>query len=320
MPQVSILMNVRNGAPTLSEAIDSVLSQTFTDWELIVWDDCSTDESAEIVGRYRDARIRYFLSPEDTPLGQARSHAIAQAGGDWLAFLDQDDIWLADKLRKQMALADDGAGLIYGRTIRFYPSGRERDYDHAHEYQLLPEGDIFRRLFTESCFIAMSSAMFRRSAVEAIGGIPGEVRIIPDYYLYVAVAERFRARAVQEPVCRYRMHAGSMSQRVALEMHREALWLIGRWASALDLRTVTLCRKRHLTAIALEEMRRPAMFGRGLLRLFTEGSPGSQAARPFLFLFHIVRRSLRPPYWRVLGRYSAGELQSTQQETLKPRV
>ncbi len=294
-------MNVRNGAPTLPEAIDSVLAQTFVDWELIVWDDCSTDARAEIVSKYNDPRIRYFLSPEDTPLGKARREAIQHAAGEWLAFLDQDDVWLPHKLRKQMALASEGVGLIYGRTIRFYASGRERDYDHAHEYALLPEGDIFLQLFTQSCFIAMSSAVFRRAAVESVGGIPEEIRTIPDYYLYVAVARKYRARAVQEAVCRYRMHPGSMSQVTALEVHNEALWLIDKWAGCLDAPTVALCRRRHLTAIALEEMQEPRSFLRGINRLFAEGSPGSQLARPFLFLMHIVRRNLRPPYWRRLG-------------------
>jgi hypothetical protein len=294
-------MNVRNGAATLPEAIDSVLSQSFDDWELIVWDDRSTDASAEIVARYHDARVRYFLSADDTPLGRARSDAMAQARGEWLAFLDQDDVWLPHKLQKQMALAADDVGLIYGRTIRFYPDGRERDYDHAHEYELLPEGNIFSRLFIESCFIAMSSAVFRRAAVETVGGIPPQVRIIPDYYLYVAVAQRYRARAVQEPVCRYRAHAGSMSHVAAVEMHHEALWLADQWAPQLDQATVALCRRRHLTAIALEEMRRPRTFFSGAHRLITEGSPGSQLARPFLFLVHVLRRKLRPPCWRSLG-------------------
>ncbi len=305
MPKVSVIMNVRNGAPTLREAIDSVLAQSFADWELIVWDDRSTDASAAIVSAYKDARIRYLLSPDDTSLGKARRDAIEHASGEWLAFLDQDDLWLPHKLQKQMALADEGvglsAGLIYGRTIRFYPSGRERDYDQAHEYALLPEGDIFTQLFTKSCFIAMSSAVFRRAAIAAVGGIPEEVRIIPDYYLYVAVARQYSARAVQEPVCRYRMHPGSMSQVTALEMHQEALWLIGKWAAWLDAPTVALCRRRHLTAIALEEMRSPQTFLRGLQRLIAEGSPASQLARPFLFLMHIARRNLRPPYWRRLG-------------------
>ena len=310
MPLVSIIMNVRNGAPTLGEAINSVLAQTFEDWELIVWDDCSTDRSAEVVADYRDPRIRYYLSPEDTLLGKARSNAIAHANGDWLAFLDQDDVWLPDKLRKQMALTDDGVGLIYGRTIRFYPSGRERDYDHAHEYHLLPEGDIFTLLFTKSCFIAMSSAMFRRSAIDAIGGIPDEVHIIPDYYLYVAVARTFRVRAVQEPVCRYRMHPGSMSQVAASEMHREVLWLIDKWASSLDPRIVARSSKRHLTAIALEEMHSAATFGRGFMRLFAEGSPGSQAVRPFMFIAHVARRKLRPPSWQVFGETCGSECDS----------
>ena len=106
MPLVSVIMNVRNGASTLREALDSVMAQTFTDWELIVWDDRSTDDSAQIVARYSDPRIRYFLSPEETSLGKARDTAIRQARGEWLAFLDQDDLWMPRKLEMQMALAE----------------------------------------------------------------------------------------------------------------------------------------------------------------------------------------------------------------------
>ena len=301
MPSVSVIMNVRNGASTLREALESVLRQSFHDWELIVWDDRSTDESAQIVAEYKDRRIRYFLSPEETSLGKARGDAIRQASGAWLAFLDQDDIWMPRKLEQQMALADDTTGLIYGRTVRFYPSGLERDYDQTHEFTLLPEGDIFDQLFADSCFIAMSSAVFRRAAVEAIGGIPDAIQIVPDYWLYVAVARRYRVRAVQEVLCRYRMHSANMSQLIALQMNQEVLWLIDQWADQLNPRTVALCRQRHFTAIALEEMRRPSTAARGVARLFTQGSVASQLARPFMFAFHIIRRNVRRPYWRSLG-------------------
>ena len=235
----------------------------------------------QIIAAYKDPRIRYFLSPEQTSLGKARNNALRQATGAWLAFLDQDDIWLPRKLEMQMALADDPIGLIYGRTVRFYPSGRERDYDQAHEFTRLPEDDIFHQLFTHSCFIAMSSAVFRRAAVEAVGGIPEAIQIVPDYWLYVAVARRYRVRAVQEVVCRYRMHGANTSQLSALRMNQEVLWLIEQWADQLDPRTVALCRKRHFTAIALEEMRRPSTVARGVARLFTQGSVASQLARPF---------------------------------------
>ena len=110
MPLVSIIMNVRNGAAFLREALDSVVRQTFVDWELIVWDDRSTDESAEVISEYHDKRFRYFLSPKDVPLGKARDSAIRQAAGEWLAFLDQDDIWLPRKLEKQMSLVEEGRG------------------------------------------------------------------------------------------------------------------------------------------------------------------------------------------------------------------
>ncbi len=301
MPSVSVIMNVRNGACTLRDAVDSVLAQSFSDWELIVWDDRSADESARIIAEYEDPRIRYFLSSGETSLGKARSHAIRQSTGAWLAFLDQDDIWLPGKLAQQMALADESVGLIYGRTVRFYPGGLERDYDQAHEFKLLPEGEIFDQLFTDSCFIAMSSAVFRREAIGAIGGIPDAIQIIPDYWLYVAVARRYPVRAVQEVVCRYRMHAANMSRLTALKMHQEVLWLIDQWADALDPRTVALCRKRHFTAIALQEMRKPATAVRGLTRLFTQGSVASQLARPFMFAFHVIRRNAQRPYWRIIG-------------------
>ncbi len=305
MPLVSVIMNIRNGALTLREAIDSVRAQTFEDWELIAWDDRSADNSGAIVREYDDARIRYFLSAEDVPLGRARQDAINEATGEWIAFIDQDDLWLPHKLRAELALADSGVGLIYGRTIRFYPNGRERDYDHAHEYHLLPEGDIFTQLFTDSCFIAMSSALFRRSAIMDIGGIPAEIRIVPDYYLYVAVASKYRVRAVQQVVCRYREHAGSMSHSVAVDMHKEVLWLVDRWADRLDPATVALCRRRHFTAIALEEMRAAKTMLGGIARLLSQGSLSSQLMRPFAFAFHVLRRSLRRPYWQRLSSNSS---------------
>ncbi len=313
MPLVSVIMNVRNGASTLREALDSVVAQTFSDWELIVWDDCSTDESAKIVARFSDPRIRYFLSPEQTSLGEARDNAMRQARGEWLAFLDQDDLWMPRKLEMQMVLAnshpsnrslggapaDQNTGIIYGRTVRFYPSGMERDYDQTHEFKPLPEGDVFTELFTKGCFIAMSSAVFRRSAVEEIGGIPKNIAIIPDYYLYAAVARRHPVRAVQEVVCRYRMHGANTSRLAAIAMHQEALWLVDHWADSLDPRTVAVGRKRHSTAIALEEIRSPNTAIRGISRLLSQGSVASQLKRPFMFVFHIVRRNVRTPCWKA---------------------
>src|SRR5664279_2707599 len=304
MPLVSIIINVLNGATTLPEAVDSVLAQTFDDWELIIWDDCSTDDSPATLTHFVDSRIRYARSEERVNLGQARRLAIDLARGEWIAFLDQDDIWLPHKLQRQMDLSRNSGNvaLIYGRTVRFYPGGTERDYDQAHEYAYLPQGDIFSELFANSCFIAMSSAMFRRSAVVEVGGIPDAITIIPDYYLYTAIAHQFPVAAVQEVVCRYRTHSGNTSRVTALQVQEEALRLMNMWQGAVAPEILTLCRKRHSTAIALLEMRRSRSLFRGMWRMLTQGSVMSQLLRPFYFVFHLARRSLRPPFWKTLSR------------------
>ncbi|MGA2904125.1 MAG: glycosyltransferase [Candidatus Korobacteraceae bacterium] len=301
MPLVSIIMNVRNGAAFLRDALDSVMAQTLADWELIVWDDRSTDDSATIVGEYHDNRVRYFLSPEETPLGEARDRAIHQATAPWLAFLDQDDIWLPRKLEKQLALTDNNVGIIYGRTVLFDSQrGDLRDYDYFHEFEPLPEGDIFARLFRDACFIAMSSAVLRRSAVAEVGGIPETIRVVPDYYLYIEIARRYQARAVQEAVCRYRAHPGSMSasHQHRLRLHAEPLSIVKRWSPCLDPRLVAYRRMTYSTALALEEMRTLHTAPAGLRRLLSEGSLLWLMARPFVRAWRAVRRRLQQPYWR----------------------
>lgn len=299
MPLVTIIINVFNGEATLSETIDSALAQTFNDFELLIWDDCSSDNSAGVVSEYDDPRIRYVRSEAQIPLGQARQAAISAAQGEWVAFLDQDDLWLPQKLELQLARAremPDGA-LVYGRTVRFYPNGRERDYDQAHEYAPLPEGDIFSLLFVDSCYIAMSSAMFRRSAIEEVGGVPSWIRIIPDYYLYTAVARRFPAAAVQQVVCWYRMRSGSASESHAIEVHSEALRLMDFWEKDVDAAVLARCRRHHATQVALAEMRAGGIV-RGSRRLLGEGSVGSQLIRPFWFGFHWARRNVVKPWWK----------------------
>lgn len=300
MPLVSVILNVRNGAAFLREALDSVLAQTFADWELIVWDDRSTDASAQITAQYDDPRIHYYLAAEETPLGQARDLAMRQAKGDWLAFIDQDDVWLPHKLEKQMALAAPGVGLIYGRAVLFDSQrGNLRDYDYAHEFQPLPEGDIFAQLFRDACFIAMSSAVLRRSTVEEVGGIPEHIQVVPDYYLFVAIARRYQARAVQELVCRYRIHPGSMSasRRHRQRLHSEPLAILEQWAGYIDPRLAAYRRMTYSTTLALEEVRDRRTLLPGLWRLLTSGSLLWLISRPFVRVSRSLRRKMRTPAW-----------------------
>lgn len=301
MPRVSVIMNVRNGARTLRESLDSVLAQTHGDWELVFWDDCSTDESAAIAATYTDPRIRYLLSPVDTSLGGARERAIREARGEWIAFIDQDDLWVPDKLELQLAAAgsDSAVALVYGRTVSFFPDGSERDYDHRHEFAPLPEGDIFRELFTDSCFICVSSTLMRRSAVDALGGIPEEFHVSPDYFLYLALARRHRVRAIQKMVCRYRIHAGNMTHTTGRRIQTEVLRLLDLWEKDVDPSLLAKRRRIHSSVLAWHELRRGETRMAGLRRLLRNGSLGYFAMRPFARASRAVRRRLQRPFWKV---------------------
>lgn len=297
--RVSIIVNVRNGADTLPDALESVLGQTWTDWDLLCWDDWSTDRSRDVIERYTSDRIRYVRSPEDTPLGRARQLAIEQCSGEWLAFLDQDDVWTPRKLELQMQFADDPrVGLIYGRTVAFTHRGRNREYDHRHEFSALPQGDIFRSLFVDSCFVAMSSVMLRRSALLDLDPIPDWIEICPDYHLYLEVARRHEARAVEDVICRYREHAGSMTRRTLGRIQDEVLLLIDRWEAELSPELAAHRRRVHHTVAAYEQMRHLSTLPQGLSRLLRNGSVPYLLSRPFARAFRAARRRLQTPFWK----------------------
>jgi len=93
-------MNAFNGEKYLREALDSVLKQSYANWELIFWDNQSTDKSSEIFLSYDDDRLKYFYAPSHTPLYEARNYAVEKSEGEFLAFLDVDDWWLPTKLEQ----------------------------------------------------------------------------------------------------------------------------------------------------------------------------------------------------------------------------
>jgi len=113
---ISVIINCFNGEKYLREALDSVVIQTYKNWEIIFWDNQSTDISAKIFKSYKDSRLKYYLAPTHTKiLYEARNYALKKTTGDFIAFLDVDDYWLSDKLEKQIPLFNDPkVGLVYG--------------------------------------------------------------------------------------------------------------------------------------------------------------------------------------------------------------
>ena len=114
-PLVSIIVNCFNGEFFLRDSLESILNQTYKNWEVIFWDNQSNDNSSKIFKSYKDKRFKYFLSNNHTLLYEARNKAIEKTNGELIGFLDVDDIWLSNKLELQVPLlSKPNISLVYG--------------------------------------------------------------------------------------------------------------------------------------------------------------------------------------------------------------
>ena len=136
-PLVSILMNCFNGELYLREAIESILKQSYKNWELIFWDNKSIDNSIKIASSYKDKRIKIFESREHTNLGQARKNALRKTKGDYLAFLDVDDFWQKDKLKSQIRLfKKNEVGIVFTNCLYFSQKRKKNLYSLNKKFEV----------------------------------------------------------------------------------------------------------------------------------------------------------------------------------------
>jgi hypothetical protein len=243
-PKVTVLMAVHNGGADLARAVDSVLAQTFRDFELLVVDDGSTDGSAATIESYGDDRVR--LLRNDGNIGQVPSlnRGLAKARGEYVARLDHDDLCLPSRLERQVAVleAERAVALVgtwldvYDESDRLYAKLRGRISDFV-EF-------VFAILVDEYPF-GHPSLMYRREVVEALGGYDASLAPSEDKDLYRRLAlERHDARVVPEPLVHYRRHEGQLSQlqrdtQLAND-HLSQERFIGRLAPAAPVRALRL--------------------------------------------------------------------------------
>lgn len=206
-PVVSVIMNCYNSAQYLAEAIDSVYAQTFPDWEIVFFDNCSTDNSADIARSY-DGRLKYFRGEKTVALGQARNLAMAQARGAYIAFLDCDDIWLPLKLERQLNLFKTmpHAAAVYSDAVFFSDRGFSSTLIARRK---VAQGRVFRAMLT--CYeMPMSTTMFRRDVLARIGGgFDERFSMVEDADFFLRIAYYFDVGYVEQALAKRRMHSKS---------------------------------------------------------------------------------------------------------------
>jgi len=206
-PLVSIIMNCHNGERYLNEAIDSAYSQTYKTWEIIFWDNASTDRSAEIAKSY-DHRLRYFRSEAKANLYEARNFALKNARGEFIAILDTDDLWMAEKLERQIPLfKDDQVGIVFSDAIYFNNKGQTKQLYKTRPYYT---GWCFRQLLKDY-FICLQSVVIRRKAVFELDEMfDPRFNIAGDTDMFRRIAYDWKLEMINEPLVRYRIHSNSL--------------------------------------------------------------------------------------------------------------
>lgn len=215
MPLVSVVMPVHNSAATLGTAVRSVLTQTHSDVELLVTDDQSTDGSMDLLREFaaQDERVLPRTAPERGGAGRARNLAMERARGDYVAFLDSDDMWLPEKTEKQLAFAKEGtAPLTFTSYFKM-----DADYD-GESADWVPNGRVIRarshvdyRAMLRRDYIGALTAMYDRTVLGT--RLMPEMRKRQDYALWLSIMrDGADARGLAEPLAVYRAgQAASLS-------------------------------------------------------------------------------------------------------------
>jgi len=216
-------MNCYNGQRYLREAIDSVLAQTFTNWELVFWDNKSTDSSAEHFHSYKDSRLRYYLAPQHTHLGEARAQAWPHLNGEFIGVIDTDDIWLPFKLEAQLDCFHDADAGLCITNANWIKNGQKKITFN----QPPPEGWVTRALL-KNYYPLFSTILFRRSSVECLSyGFDPVFRSLSDFDLVLRLSTVAKLVYAPAVLTELRLHKESETVK-----YGELFWLEKRlWVS-----------------------------------------------------------------------------------------
>lgn len=233
MPIVDVIIPAYNAARYLPAAIESVMAQSFDDWQIVLVDDGSTDDTVSVIAAYRErlgTKLRYIYQP-NAGLPAARNTAIRNSSSEFLALLDADDIWLLDRLKESLAGFADRpeVGLNYASIVRIDPEGKVLDaYDAV---QPNGEGRIAPHIYTRSVQLPCPTITFRRACVEDVGYFDETMRASEDRDMWFRIALKWEVAVVPKVLAQYRTSPTSMTtdpdrmlkaQLQFIEKHRNA--------------------------------------------------------------------------------------------------
>lgn len=227
-PAVSIVLPTHQRAALLGRAIDSVLAQTFEDFELLVVDDGSTDATPAVLAAYTDPRLRVLRHDTNRGAAAARNRGIGAARAAVLAFQDSDDEWVPDKLERQMGLlatCPPTVAVVYSDMERVHRDGRITYFRSpaVQPGRLLDDASGFYQV----CGLGIQATLIRRACFEAVGGFDERFPALEDLELFIRLSRRYEFRHLAVPLVRYHeteglsanLRAKVIARRLLLELY-----------------------------------------------------------------------------------------------------
>ena len=219
-PTVSVIVNCHNGETYLKKCINSVISQSYKNWEIIFFDNNSTDSSKKILDKFKDKRIKYFFSPKKLNLYHARNHAVSKSKGKYICFLDTDDYWKKNKIKKQIDFLRKNKqfNVIYSnydilknnKTIKTYSS-------------MMPQGKIYDNLKDEYCIgivtVCLERKIFKKYKFN------NKYNIIGDFEFFLKISKKYNFGYQKDSLACYRIHKNNYSiKKVDLYLKELSDW------------------------------------------------------------------------------------------------
>lgn len=256
-PRVTICLPVRNGERYLRESLSGVLSQTVSEWEVVLSDNASEDGTLALARSFRDPRVRILEQRSNVGLADNLRACLSEARAPWVLFLSHDDILYPSCLEELLRAASPvRTGFAFGGVDYVDPEGRLVDR-FLPDLPVWLEGEDYvrRSLGAALNFAHWASCLIRRSALEAAGGIPAGAGIFFDWPLLLRIALGAAAAYVRTPLAAYRVHPESVTKRLGASRHAREL-IGGLRAFAPGRPDLEALRSKALRTIALRHARR----------------------------------------------------------------
>ena len=258
-PRVSVLMTIYNAEPYLKEAIDSILTQKFSDWELIAVDNGSTDQSTEILSTYDDPRVRVFTLPENIGRTPALRYAFEQTRGEYIAVLDADDVALPERLERQVEFLDNHPEVVF---VGSWAQGIDETGRITSTLEPPTNSEEVHDCLGWANPMVHSSVMYRSAAASKVGGYPEEFAYAQDIALMQVLAQNGRLAIIDDFLCQWRTSTTSETRssrnRLLIAYEQLALWRYAVKSLPLSVRA------RHLNRLVTA--RAEVRYGLAMLR------------------------------------------------------